>query len=65
MAVLRSLLLGLGVVVTLISVVWIFQGLGLLHWPSNSFMLGDRKWAVNGAIGAAIGLFLMWLGRPR
>jgi hypothetical protein len=65
MAVLRGLLLGLGVVVTLLSVIWIFQGLGLLQWPSESFMLGDRKWAINGGISAVVGLFLMWLGRPR
>jgi hypothetical protein len=65
MAILRNLLLGLGVVVTLVGVIWIFQGLGLLHWPSDSFMLGDRKWAIKGAIGAAAGLFLMWFSRPR
>lgn len=60
-----ALVCGLAVAIGLL---WIGQGLGLINWPSDSFMLADRRWAFNGLVLAAagfLGLFLMRRrGRP-
>jgi uncharacterized membrane protein HdeD (DUF308 family) len=47
----------------LIGVVWILQGVNILP---GSFMTGDIKWAVFGAIMAIAGAALVyWLNRPK
>jgi hypothetical protein len=44
--------------------VFVGQGLGLLQ--GRSFMVGDRSWAVIGAVLVALGLGLAWrFGNPR
>ncbi len=55
-----SIVAGLAV---LMGLLWVGQGLGLIMWPSDSFMLADRKWAYNGAILAAVGLIVLVLLR--
>jgi len=60
---LRGLLLVLGVLVTLAGGLWTLQGLGIVMWPAESFMLADRQWAINGAITMLVGLGLIWLSR--
>jgi membrane protein implicated in regulation of membrane protease activity len=62
-ALLRGLLLSLGILAVPMGLLWIGQGLGLIMWPNSSFMLADRQWAVNGAIVAALGLAAIWLAR--
>ena len=44
---------------------WALQGFGLIMWPAESFMLGQRQWALYGVIAFAIGLFLFWRGARR
>lgn len=61
----RLLLQTIGALAALMGLLWIGQGLGLIMWPAESFMLAERKWALNGAILAAIGLALIWLARRR
>lgn len=61
--ILRTGLLVLGILLVLAGGLWTLQGLGLVMWPSESFMLADRQWAVNGAITVAVGLILAWLSR--
>ncbi len=61
----RALVLVLGLLAVLMGLLWIGQGLGLIMWPQSSFMLADRQWAVNGAVLAAVGGVLVWLGRRR
>jgi membrane protein implicated in regulation of membrane protease activity len=61
--VLRGLLLVLGVLIALAGGLWTLQGLGIVMWPAESFMLADRQWAINGAITALVGLGLIWLSR--
>jgi uncharacterized membrane protein len=39
---LRAILLTLGVLATLMGLLWIGQGLGYVHWPKSSFMLDQR-----------------------
>ncbi len=62
----RVILLIVGVVALLMGLLWIGQGLGVIMWPSSSFMLADRRWALNGAVVAIAGTALIWLfGRRR
>lgn len=61
----RAALLILGVLLVLMGGLWTLQGLGIVMWPSESFMLADKQWAVNGAITLIIGLLLIWAGRNR
>jgi hypothetical protein len=56
----KSVATGVGVVLLLIGAVWFFQGIGVLP---GSFMTGQTKWAVIGAITAAAGVGLLLLGR--
>jgi MYXO-CTERM domain-containing protein len=65
MKVLRGLVGLLGILMVLMGLLWVGQGLGLIMWPAESFMLADRKWAINGAVLAAVGLALIWFSRRR
>ena len=60
---LRPILMILGVVATLIGLLWIGQGLGYIHWPRSSFMLDQRPWADRGAGVAAVGLLMILVAR--
>lgn len=60
---LRPVLLALGVVLTLMGLLWIGQGLGYIHWPASSFMLDQRPWADRGAVAAVVGLVLILVSR--
>ena len=62
-SILRVILLVLGVLLVLAGGLWTLQGLGIVMWPAESFMLADRSWAVNGAITVVVGLVLIWLSR--
>ena len=52
-----------------LGAIWAFQGLGLLGWPADSFMLARTEWALYGAIVSGLGAGLVWLavrlGRSR
>jgi hypothetical protein len=60
---LRPVLLALGVLMTLMGLLWIGQGLGYIMWPASSFMLDQRPWADRGAILAVLGLSLILVAR--
>jgi len=60
---LRRFALGFGVLAVLMGLLWIGQGLGIIMWPSSSFMLADKSWAVNGLILALFGGGLVWFSR--
>ena len=49
-----------GVLLVLMGGVWILQGINVLP---GSFMTGQTKWAVIGAVSAAIGIALIVLAR--
>ena len=52
-----------GVLAVLLGGVWVLQGLNVLP---GSFMTGDIKWAVYGALLAGLGLgALVWANRRR
>lgn len=65
MTALRFLLLSIGWLMLLTGLLWAGQGLGIIMWPTESFMLADRQWAWNGAILALAGSVLIWLVRRR
>lgn len=60
---LRPVLLALGVFCTLMGVLWIGQGRGLIHWPASSFMLDQQVWADYGAALSVAGLLMILLAR--
>lgn len=55
----------LGLLLVLAGGLWTLQGLGLIMWPAESFMLTDRQWAINGAITVVIGVALFAWGSRR
>lgn len=65
MGALKGVMTIVGVAMVVMGGLWVLQGLGLVRWPSDSFMLGDILWTRNGAILAAVGLLLIVLGRRR
>ena len=65
MIVLRGLLLIVGILAVAMGLLWVGQGTGLVMWPASSFMLADAQWAIYGAILAAVGVGLIWLGARR
>ena len=56
----RPALFFLSVGLTIVGLVWIGQGTGLLQ--SSSFMTGDPTWALIGLACVAGGVFVGWLG---
>ncbi len=54
-----------GVLALLMGLLWIGQGLGLIRWPAESFMIGVRQWSWNGALLAGVGALLIWFARRR
>ena len=63
MAAFRAVMLALGVLAVLMGLLWIGQGIGLIHWPASSFMLDQREWAFRGAAVVAVGVVLVFLNR--
>ncbi|EJL32430.1 hypothetical protein [Novosphingobium sp. AP12] len=59
----RILAMILGVLLIAAGLLFVAQGTGVIMWPADSFMLSDRGWAVRGAVLAAVGGIIVWLGR--
>jgi hypothetical protein len=53
----------IGVLALLMGLLWIGQGFGLVMWPSSSFMLEQKIWALWGSLLAGIGALLIWRAR--
>jgi hypothetical protein len=51
-----------GALLLFMGTVWFLQGIGILP---GSFMSGQARWAVNGAIADAVGLALVLASRRR
>lgn len=52
-----------GMFLVALGFIWALQGFGLLHWPADSFMLGERDWALRGGAMVLAGAIL--IGLPR
>lgn len=63
MRAIRPVLLVLGILMTLMGLLWIGQGLGYIAWPASSFMLSQRVWADYGAALAIAGLLMLLVAR--
>ena len=61
----KYLLRVFGVALLLSGGLWTLQGLGIVMWPAESFMLDQRRWVLYGALAMAIGAGLLWLTRKR
>jgi hypothetical protein len=62
---LRLLAQVLGVALVLSGGLWALQGLGIVMWPAESFMLAERQWALYGAITVVVGVLLFRWGSRR
>jgi hypothetical protein len=58
------LFLILGFLALAVGLLWIGQGTGVVAWPRSSFMINQLQWAGYGAVLGAIGLMLIWQGKP-
>ena len=58
----RTALNVLGVLCLLAGCIWILQGINILP---GSFMTGQTKWAIYGALMAVVGIALLVSGRRR
>ena len=54
----------IGFVALAIGLLWIGQGTGVIAWPRTSFMINQLQWAGYGAVLGAVGLMLIWQGKP-
>lgn len=52
-----------GMFLVALGCIWALQGFGLLHWPADSFMLGERQWALRGGAMVLAGAILIALPR--
>jgi uncharacterized membrane protein len=59
----KKLLFVIGMLATLLGLLWIGQGTGYIAWPQSSFMISQIQWAYYGAALAVGGLILIWWGR--
>ena len=59
------LLNALGMLMFFCGLLFAAQGLGLVRWPADSFMVGVSDWAWRGGLLALGGLLLLWAGRRR
>lgn len=55
----------IAVLAALMGLLWIGQGLGLVHWPASSSMIAQTQWAIYGAILMAIGFAAIGWSRRR
>lgn len=62
---LRFLLQVAGLALILSGGLWMLQGLGIVMWPSESFMLDQRPWAIYGALALVLGVILFWRAGKR
>lgn len=45
------------------GLLWIGQGLNIIRWPADSFMIGVPMWSWNGTILALVGLLFLFTRR--
>ena len=52
-------ILVLGLIVLAFGTLFTLQGVGVVHWPRESFMIDQRVWVERGLVVALIGLALI------
>jgi hypothetical protein len=63
MAIVRLLIVIVGALCLAVGLLWIGQGLGVVRWPAESFMIDVSGWAMRGAILAIVGAVMILVGR--
>lgn len=58
----RMLMIFIGLLLTLVGGIWLFQGIGVLL---GSFMTGQNFWAVAGGFTLLVGLLVLVMGLRR
>lgn len=59
----RRVVAAIGCVVAAFGALFLLQGLNVVRWPADSFMLGRQAWVDRGAVVAALGLGLILASR--
>ena len=55
----------IGTVLLIGGLLWIGQGIGVVKWPSSSFMIDQRPWIFRGVLLALVGIVVIWYSRRR
>lgn len=55
----QTILILIGLLAIVFGVLFLLQGLGVVRWPSSSFMIDSRTWVLRGAILAGLGAVLV------
>jgi len=63
MAIVKFALLIVGILATLVGLLWIGQGTGIVRWPATSFMIDQSPWIYNGLALAAAGIAMSYFSR--
>jgi hypothetical protein len=63
MAMLRLIVMVLGLLCLLMGLLWIGQGTGTVRWPASSFMIDMSEWVTRGFILAILGAVMIVVGR--
>ncbi|MFL0356521.1 hypothetical protein ACI5KX_08560 [Erythrobacter sp. GH1-10] len=50
----------IGAALVVSGIMWALQGIGILQWPANSFMLGESQWTMIGLFAFALGALLLF-----
>ncbi|MCB5202855.1 hypothetical protein LH464_10275 [Neorhizobium sp. T786] len=56
----KRILIVVGILATLVGLVWMGQGSGLFPYPASSFMIDQSPWIAYGAVLAVAGLALIF-----
>jgi hypothetical protein len=54
-----------GLLMVLMGGLWIGQGLNIIKWPAESFMIGVPQWSWNGMFLAIAGMVVIWVCRRK
>lgn len=65
MGAVKGIMAIVGIVAAMMGALFMFQGLGIIRWPSDSFMVGDRTWVLYGAMIALAGGLLVSLANRK
>ncbi len=63
MALLKTALLVLGLLIMVAGVIWMGQGSGYFPYPPQSFMINQSPWILRGAMVAVVGALIVWASR--
>lgn len=61
----RTVALIVGILATIIGIIWIGQGTGYFPYPASSFMINQSPWIYRGAGLAITGLIIAFWARRR